>query len=479
MKNTGVLCPISSLPGRYGIGDFGQSAYQFIDKLSAAHVKIWQILPLNPLAYGNSPYQPYSSFAGDEIYISLHYLKKDGLLKEEEVEYFNQDTTRVAYDEVRAYKEALFKKAFSRFEPDDEFREFEATHDWLDGYVMYRVFKNHNKGLDWTHWEKDYKEYPQKQAFPHTLFDVEMMYQKFLQFYFFKQWMAIKRYANERDILIIGDMPIYVGLDSADVWLNQENFLLEEDGSPSFVAGVPPDYFAKYGQRWGNPIYDWDYLKAHDFDFWCNRLGSALQLYNVLRIDHFRGFDTYWKIPASEPTAVIGEWVEAPGYDLFDTFFKKYPDANILAEDLGELRDEVYELRDHYHFKGMFIYQFHHMDDTFDLDKVIVYTGTHDNDTLASWLTTIDKKEMKIIEKETKDYDEKLLYRKVIHYCLDMDVDTIIVPAWDLMGLPGECRFNTLGTIGEPNWMWRMSDFSQFDAAMDYFAQLITETGRD
>jgi len=480
MKQAGVLCPVSALPGRFGVGDFGRAAYQFVDKLADCKIKIWQILPLNPLAFGNSPYQPYSSFAGDELYLDLYQMVEDQLLNAREVTCFNNHMNSVEYEDVREKKDALFHKAFENFVVTDDFNDFVAKNDWLEGYALYRVFKNHNEGKDWVHWSKEYKEYLIHPTFPNTIFAKEILYQEFLQYYFFKQWHALKKYANDKGIIIIGDMPIYVGLDSSDCWLNQESFLLEEDGTPSFVAGVPPDYFSQYGQRWGNPIYNWDYLKDHDFDFWIRRMHAACEMYDILRIDHFRGFDTFWKIPAEEPTAVIGEWVEAPGYDLFDTFFEKYPDAHILAEDLGELREEVYDLRDHYHFKGMFIYMFHRNDlENFDLDKVIVYTGTHDNDTLDHWYETLSKKDKKQLDEDLEEYKERLINRKIIHYCMDMDVETVIVPVWDIMGLPGECRFNTPGTTDRSNWRWKMKNFTELNKSLEFLEKVVVETGRD
>ena len=317
----GILCPISALPSSYGVGDFGKNAYTFVNQLKKSDIKIWQILPLNPLAYGNSPYQPYSSYAGDELYIDLEDLVKDGLLEKGELKTFNKQAETVEYEAVRAHKEDLLRLAYKRFEFNDDFKQFVENNKWVEGYALFRTFKLTNEGKPWTEWHEEYKEFPKHQSFELLPFEKEINYQEFLQYYFFKQWYALKKYANDQGIMIIGDMPIYVGLDSADCWLDQEDFLLEEDGTPSFVAGVPPDYFSEFGQRWGNPIYDWDHLEKTNFKFWIDRIHSANKLYDEVRIDHFRGFDTYWKIPASEPTAVVGEWVEAPGYALFDNTY--------------------------------------------------------------------------------------------------------------------------------------------------------------
>ena len=474
----GILCPISALPSSYGVGDFGKNAYTFVNQLKKSDIKIWQILPLNPLAYGNSPYQPYSSYAGDELYIDLEDLVNDGLLEKDELKTFNNQAETVEYEAVRTHKEDLLRLAYKRFEFNDDFKQFIKDNKWVEGYALFRTFKLTNEGKPWTEWHEEYKEFPKHQSFELLPFEKEINYQEFLQYYFFKQWYALKKYANDQGIMIIGDMPIYVGLDSADCWLDQEDFLLEEDGTPSFVAGVPPDYFSEFGQRWGNPIYDWNHLEKTNFKFWIDRIHSANKLYDEVRIDHFRGFDTYWKIPASEPTAVVGEWVEAPGYALFDKLFEEYPDTHILAEDLGLLRDEVYELRDHYNFKGMYIFQFHYKDE-FDFDKVVVYSGTHDNDTLMGWYDNLDKDSLKDVELLLDGYKERKLHRQMIHYCMDLPAESVIIPVWDLLGEPETSRFNTPGTIGSPNWEWKMSRFTEFNKEMKFMKKIIHDTNRD
>ena len=467
--------PISSLPSNYGIGDFGKEAYAFVDKIKDAKVKIWQILPLNPLGYGNSPYQPLSSQAGDEIFISLDGLKDDGLLNEDELMDYYANETSVHYENIRKFKISLYKKAFHRFVENDDYKAFVEENKWVNDYAIFRVFKTLNQDKAWIEWEEKYKNF--NYNFDLIAFKDDIDFHIFLQYYFFKQWNALKAYANERGIAIIGDMPIYVGLDSSDVWKNQDSFLLDKEGRPTFVAGVPPDYFSKTGQRWGNPIYDWKYLKENGFKFWIERMKAAMKMYDTVRIDHFRAFDTFWKIPASQPTAVIGKWIEAPGYDLFDALYKELPDLNVLAEDLGDLRDEVYELRDHYKMKGMYVFQFHRHE-KFDMKKVVVYTGTHDNDTLNGWIETLDKKETKKLVDLLKDYKEKDMYKKIIHYCLDLKADDVIVPVWDLIGEPAECRFNVPGQIGSPNWEYKISSFKELDEALIFFKYMIISSKR-
>lgn len=477
MKKAGLLFPISALPSRYGIGDFGKNAYEFIDKIATAHVHIWQILPLNPLGYGNSPYQPLSSQAGDEIYLDIDAFIEMGLLKREEVQDIEIGGQYVDYIRVRELKEKLCQKAFSRFVYDQEYQDFLTTHSWVYPYALFRVFKSHHHQKAWIEWEEEFKNYQNHPHFSLLPFTKEIDYHIFLQYIFFKQWQSLRDYAHQKNIQIIGDMPIYVGLDSSDVWCHQQNFLLEEDGTPSFVAGVPPDYFSKYGQRWGNPLYDWDYLKKHHFAFWVERMKASQAMYDRVRIDHFRGFDTYWKIPSSEPTAVIGEWIEAPGYELFDTLYQEIDDLSILAEDLGDLREEVYHLRDHYHLKGMYVFQFHYACD-FDFEKVVVYSGTHDNDTLKGWLATLPRQDYQKVKKLLSSYHEKELDQKIIHYCLDLEAEDVIIPFWDMMGCDTDCRFNVPGQIGSPNWEYRLNDFQAFDSYLKDFESMIIESQR-
>ncbi len=478
MENqVGILFPISSLPNRYGVGDFGKHAYELVDKLSQSSISLWQILPLNPLGYGNSPYQPLSSQAGDDLYLSLERFIDEGLLLEEEVTYYNSQLSFVAYQDIRKVKHELYLKAFSRFEESDAYHQFIDENKWVHDYAIFKVFKEQNNDLPWIEWDDQYKYYYKNQNFALTPFLKEINYHIFLQFHFFKQWYDLKSYANQKGISIIGDMPIYVGLDSVDVWTNQECFLLEEDGIPSFVAGVPPDYFSKFGQRWGNPLYDWNYLKDHSFDFWVERMQGASKLYDTVRIDHFRAFDTYWKIPESEPTAIIGEWIEAPGYALFDTLFTKIPQLSILAEDLGELREEVYHLRDHYNLKGMYVFQFHHSYD-FGFNKVVVYTGTHDNDTLKGWLESLSEEEKNKVMEMLSHYNDEEVYQKVIHYCLDLNASQTIIPLWDMMGEDSSCRFNIPGMIGSPNWEYRITSFDCFDTYLKEFQNIIESSRR-
>ena len=339
-------------------------------------------------------------------------------------------------------------------------------HPWVKEYAIFKTFKVVNHLRPWIEWDSEQKDYPINQKLDLSKYDDEIAYQMFLQFVLYQQWHALKKYANSLGIQMVGDIPFYVGLDSADVWAHRENFLLDQDGRPTFIAGVPPDYFSATGQRWGNPIYDWDFMKKDKFTFWIDRMSYMGELFDVVRVDHFRAFDTYWKIPADCPTAIEGEWIEAPGYELFDALFKQYPNLTIVAEDLGDLRPEVLELRDHYQFRGMRIVQFTFDPEGMKEDKthLLVYTGTHDNDTTYSWYC----QQPASLRRKMRQYLWKHGYRKhsfvddVIDYSLDSNADMVIIPMSDWIHAGSQARLNMPGSVGAPNWMWRMKDLRAF-----------------
>lgn len=467
MRKSGLLLAISSLPSQFGIGDLGKSAYEFVDILKQANTKIWQVLPLTPLGFGNSPYQSSSSFAGDEIYISLEKLADYGLLEESSLKNLNANFDKVEYELVRNFKDNYLEEAFSNFQSskdkfEQEYNDFIAQNSWVKNYAIFKAFKKVNDNQAWNFWPAEYKNWIKDKAIELEQFQQEIDYQIFLQFIFYKQWFELREYANKNNIDIMGDLPIYLGFDSADVWEHQEIFLLDENQNPSFVAGVPPDFFSETGQIWGNPLYDWDKLKETNFDFWIERLKGNFKLFDIVRIDHFRAFDTYWKIPAGKKTAINGEWVEAPGYDFFDAVYKLIPDANIIAEDLGDLRPEVLELRDHYKLKGMKVFPFH-----FDLktarfvedSNIIAYSGTHDNNTLKGWyFDELNRYQRKLLKRYFKANDRNI-FRKIIKYLLNCDAEYVILPVQDILELGREARLNTPGTVGSPNWQWKLVDF--------------------
>lgn len=455
--------PVASLPGRHGCGTFGKEAYDFVKMIHQSGLGIWQLLPLNPLGYGNSPYQPYSSYAVDELYISLDVLAQQGLL--EMVPSYHRNDDAIQYEEVRQYHDKYLRLAYQKFEKDEAYESF-IKKPWVKEYAIFKTFKVANHLRPWIEWDKDQKDYPINQTLDLSKYDDEIAYQMFLQFVLYQQWHALKKYANSLGIQMVGDIPFYVGLDSADVWAHRENFLLDQDGRPTFIAGVPPDYFSATGQRWGNPIYDWDFMKKDKFTFWIERMSYMGEMFDVVRVDHFRAFDTYWKIPADCPTAIEGEWIEAPGYELFDTLFKQYPNLTIVAEDLGDLRPEVLELRDHYKFRGMRIVQFTFDPEGMEEDKkhLLVYTGTHDNDTTYSWYC----QQPASLRRKMRQYLWKHGYRKhsfvddVIDYSLDSNADMVIIPMSDWIHAGSQARLNMPGSVGAPNWMWRMKDLRAF-----------------
>lgn len=462
MKQTGVLCAVFSLPGKYGIGDFGKCAYDFMDKLKKVGVDIWQMLPLNPVGYGNSPYQPYSSYAGETAYIDLDALYEEGLLKSRPRKR-PEASHYIDYDAVHAYKEPYLRKAFANFTENEAYAEF-IKQDWVRLYAIFRVLKKNNGGVSWNEWkEEDRKWIANKDEKAIEPFEEEIRFEMFLQFKFYEQWNKIRAYAKEKDLLLMGDIPFYVGQDSLDVWMDQDQFLLDPDGYPTHVAGVPPDYFSEIGQRWGNPIYDWDQMVSDGFAFWKKRLLGAAALYDIIRIDHFRAFDTYWKIPASCPTAIEGEWIEAPGQQFFDEFLPEFKGAKIIAEDLGEMRPEVYLLRDRYDFPGMDVLQFTLFDPKFKVkDAMICYTGTHDNEMVRSWFEALTIKERKLalakIHASARLSGEEI-GRKFAEYCYHFRTDISIVPVQDILGLTNEARVNTPGTVSNDNWSWKMTEF--------------------
>ena len=465
MRKAGVLLPIASLPSAHGVGDFGLNAYKFIDILHEMDMKIWQVLPINSLGFGNSPYQSYSSFAGEELYISIEELINDGFLDSFEV--FNPISSSIDYPAVRANKQQYFIQAFNNFKAkkllEQEYSQFVNSTTWLYNYAVFITLKKNNQLKTWTDWPEQQKNWIKDHKFDLTPFVAQIEYELFLQFIFFRQWFKLKSYANQRNIQIMGDIPIYTGFDSLDVWENQDVFLLDSKQQPTFVAGVPPDYFSATGQRWGNPLYDWEFLKETNFEFWIRRLRENSKFFDIVRIDHFRAFDTYWKIPINCPTAVEGEWVEAPGYALFDAIYAKLPEINIVAEDLGDLREEVLKLRDHYNLKGMKIFQF-----KFDITQkareveetlnTILYTGTHDNNTLMGWYEALTSEEQQQINVYFSANNDTLKHQ-IISYIMKCEAEYVIIPVQDIIGINDSARINTPSTVGSPNWEWKLINF--------------------
>ena len=488
-RAAGVLLHPTSLPDPYGIGTFGERACRFVDRLADAGIRRWQLLPLGPVGWGDSPYQSYSAFAGEPLMIDLFDLVEKGLLQEHLVLHEDFDPLAVEYDKVRAYKLPLLKEAYARFvsrKPfGDAFDRFcEEQKGWLEDYALFMAIKESTGGKPWQAWERGLRRRE-----PDALDDAKKRlaeridWHRFLQYLFFEQWRRLKRYAHTKGVAIVGDMPIYVSGDSADVWAHREYFELDEAGHPLRVAGVPPDYFSPTGQRWGNPLYDWGRLKARGYDWWMDRMAMALEMFDGIRIDHFRGFQAYWAIPAKEETAIDGEWVEGPGHHFFAALETRFGDLPIIAEDLGLITPEVEKLRDDFGFAGMKILQFAfgggsdnpYLPHNYIHPHCVVYTGTHDNDTTLGWFETFDAKS-RVLSYLSRS-DDSIVWQ-MMREAMASTADTAIVPMQDILELGSDARMNTPGRA-EGNWRWRMSEAQLDGAPWERLADLVRLYGRD
>ena len=463
MKKAGILLPLASLNGNHGIGDFGKASFDFIDIIKDTGFDMWQILPLNPVGYGNSPYQPYSSFAGDEIYISLDELFNEGLL-DKKVEDLPQ-SKKIDYSYVRDFKGKYLKVAYKNFkeknlDKTEDYRDF-LKFDFVFDYGVFISFKKENDLISWNKWPFKMKNWIKDKKLDLSLYQDKINYEIFIQYIFYKQWMKLKKYANKNDIKIVGDIPFYVGLDSLDVWENQEYFEITKDGNPKLIGGVPPDNFSKTGQRWGNPVYNWEKIKKDDFSFWIKRLAYNTNLYDIIRLDHFRGFDTYWTIDAKNKTAIDGKWKFAPGYELFDKIKEELSGVEFIAEDLGEIREEVFKLRDYYNLKGMVIIQSElkasEKDYIYSPKNSVCYTGTHDNKTIMEWFDSLDFSQQKDIKKlfESLDIKNKNMEDDFFEFAMRRDSEYVIIPLHDILGLQAEARINTPSILNDINWTYK------------------------
>ena len=467
MRTSGVLMPISSLPSPYGIGTMGKQAKKFVDFLDKAGQKYWQILPICPTSYGDSPYQSFSSFAGNPYFIDLEYLCKDKLLTKKECGSFDWGGSEkyIDYGIMYISRYKLLKKAYARFVkniPDDYVQFCKTEAEWLDEYALFMALKDANDGVAWFEWDEDLKKRkPEAIEAAKKEYADDIDFYKMLQYLFFKQWRQLKAYANSKNIEIIGDVPIYVAGDSADVWANPKQFYLDEDLNPIEVAGCPPDAFSADGQLWGNPLFRWDVMKKDGYAWWTKRISAMADLYDIIRIDHFRGFDSYYAIPAEDDTAKNGEWKEGPGMDLFKVLEKKLGKLPIIVEDLGFLTPSVIKLLKDSGFPGMKVVQFA-FDSREDSDYLphnypkncVVYTGTHDNDTVMGWMKTAPKSAVKFAKEYLNLTKEEGYNWGMMRAAWSSVADMAIVPMQDILGLGSEARINTPSTIGE-NWKWR------------------------
>ncbi len=473
-RKAGVLLPISSLPGKYGIGDFGKEAFSAIDTFKQAGFKLLQVLPLNPLGYGNSPYQSYSSYAIDPIYIDLQDLVERGLISS--LPILVESDVKANYELARQIKMEALEQAASNFRPTEDYDAFINDNDWLIEYSMFMSLKERDESKIWYEWENEYTNYAKIEG---EINQNRVNFYNVVQYLLFAQWTKVRNYANESGLQVIGDIPIYVSIDSHDVWCHPSNYLLDSDGRPTHVAGVPPDYFSEDGQLWGNPLYDWEKLEGDNFKFWVDRLKHNKKMYDVIRVDHFRAFDTYWKIPYGDTTARNGEWIEAPGHALFDELFKHFTNKEIIVEDLGDMRPEVFKLRDDYDLMGMKIIQFsldpNETNNNFDdYPNLLLYTGTHDNQTLVGWYEELS-------EQEKKNMTEMLgtnPIETIIQNMFESVANYAIIPVWDILKLDDSARFNTPGTVNDINWTWKLTELDTLNSESIKLCELLKQTNR-
>ena len=471
MRRNGMLLPVASLPSPYGIGGFSKEAYEFIDLLNETGQKLWQILPLGPTSYGDSPYQSFSTFAGNPYFIDLDTLVEKGWLTKEacEASDYGDNESYIDYGRIYHSRFLLLKQAFLNSDvlSDEKFTEFcEENQHWLPDYALYMAIKNKKDGKSWIEWEEEIRlRKPEAVAQYRKELEEECKFYEFLQYEFHEQWTKVKEYAHEKGIQIVGDVPIYVAFDSADTWANPELFQLDEENLPLGVAGCPPDAFSATGQLWGNPLYRWDYHKKTGYDWWLKRIAYCFELYDIVRIDHFRGFDEYYSIPYGDETAVNGHWEKGPGMDLFNTVKEKLGELDIIAEDLGFLTESVFKLLKDSGYPGMKVLQFA-FDSSEDSDYLtykyqrncVVYTGTHDNDTTVGWFEKLSDEDKDVALRYMNSFytPKEERHWDLIALAMRSTADTCIIPVQDFLGLGSEARINTPSTLGD-NWKWRMT----------------------
>ena len=499
-RQAGVCLHISALPGRYGIGEIGEQAFAWVDAMKRMDLSVWQFLPLGPTAYGDSPYQPLSSFAGNEMLIDVGDLVHRGLLSHEETwELTRLPTDYVDYGALIPMKSRLLALAATRFDEQADsdtrarYKEFLEEHDreWLHDYALFRILKSDHNERPWPEWAPEYVRRD-----PAALEDLERREAariesiKIIQFLFHDQWRALRDYAHEQGVSLFGDMPICIALDSADAWAHRDLLLIDAEGHPESVAGVPPDYFSEDGQLWGNPLYDWPKHEASGYRWWIDRLRASADLADLVRIDHFRGFEAYWSIPADAETARTGEWITGPGDAIFDAMRESMGSLPIVAEDLGVITPEVEALRDRHHIPGMVVLQFDVTDEDFGLEDVpencVVYTGTHDNDTTLGWFrgSPDDIRSDEEIESAQRAAlhmtggSPDTISMDLVRSAFSTDARLAIAPMQDFLCLGSEARFNTPGTSAN-NWRWRLNVTQLTDDFCENVAKAVRDAGRE
>ena len=460
-KQLGILLAVSSLPGNHGIGDFGDSCFKFIDWLSENHYKYWQTLPLNPLGPGYSPYMSTCSNALEYRYISLDLLTKMGLLPK--VPAHNPDCIKVDYYDVGEFKRRELYLAYRKFikNHSETLHKFKTQNPWVSKYATFEVFKEMNESKQWNEWDPYFVDYFKYHKNPPRRYKDQIDFVVFLQYIALKQWKRVLKYARKKGIMMICDMPFYVGFDGVECWLNRDQFSIGSDNKLFEVGGVGPDAFSDVGQLWGSPIYNFERMKQDGYKLLTDRVGYLGQLCDYLRIDHFRAFDTYYVIPAGEETARNGVWKIGPREEFFNKLYERYPNIQLIAEDLGDLRPEVLELRDEFNLPGMFICEF----TIFDLNqkstnRQLVYPGTHDNETLYGWFLNLNEDQKNFIANRLNTNNDEKLFDKIVEYIFTMPSLMTIFQIQDVLKLDNSGRMNWPGTVGDPNWTWKLRDFS-------------------
>lgn len=489
MRKNGIILPVFSLPSNHGIGTFGKEAYRFVDFLKKAKQSYWQILPVGPTSYGDSPYQSFSTFAGNPYFIDLDLLAEDGLLEKEEIEQFNYGNNKNYIDYGTMYQNRFkilkiayangilrYKKEIEKFKEDNK--------HWVEDYALFMALKNLNNGVAWKEWNKEIRFRNKETIEKHKdLLKDEIEFYIFLQYIFFQQWYKLKQYANKNGIEIIGDIPIYVAEDSSDVWSNPKLFALDENLFPTKVSGCPPDAFSETGQLWGNPIYNWEEHEKTNYKWWIERISSALKIFDVVRIDHFRGFESYWAVPYKDETAINGQWEKGPDYKLFEAVKNQLGEIKVIAEDLGYITEEVRDLLNKCGYPGMKVLQFafdpsgesEYLPHNYEKNTV-VYTGTHDNDTIKGYFNSLNQKEREYCQKYTGMKDEND-WESFIKCAISSPAETSILQMQDILNLGTEARINIPSTLGQ-NWTWRMSKEDLKDDLAKKLAELTETYGR-
>ena len=489
MRQSGILMHLTSLPGPYGIGTMGKTAYAFVDFLEKAGQSLWQILPLTPTGYGDSPYQSCSTYAGNHYLIDLDLLMEEGLLKTDDLKDIDwgQLPGRVDFGRIYESRLKVLRIAFGRFEKNADFEAFcRDNSSWLSDFTLFMALKEAHNGAPWYQWEESLRRRDAETIWSYRReLKESILFYSFVQYLFHKQWESLRKYAHSKGVRIIGDVPIYVPYDSADVWANPELFWLDEKLDPVAVAGCPPDCFNEDGQLWGNPLYRWDVHKEDKYTWWIRRLAAAGHRYDVIRFDHFRGFESYWAVPFGDPTAREGQWLKGPGMDFLGTVRKALPDVDMIAEDLGFLTEEVIKLRDDSGYPGMKVLGFafdsrepsDYLPHTYR-ENTVCYTGTHDNMTTRQWFETAPADAVKYAAKYMALTEEEGYVWGAIRTAMASVSDTCIVPMQDYLNLGGEARMNFPGTRTSDNWTWRATDGFINDALAEKICAMTVLYGR-